>query len=47
MIKKLHESKEGSLALKLIQEFLEFCGLSYTLNVFKKEADLKTFIVRT
>ena len=38
--KSLRDSKDGSLMAELIQEFLEFYRLDYSLAIFKPETNL-------
>ena len=40
--KALRESKQGTLMAELIQEFMEFYRLDYSLAVFKPETNLKS-----
>jgi len=41
LAKKLRENPQSTLAAEIIQEFLEFYRLNYSLAIFAPEANLK------
>jgi len=40
----LRQSKQGVLGAQLIQEFLEFYRLDYSLSIFKPETNLSGYV---
>jgi hypothetical protein len=41
LCQKIYDNKEGKIALEIINEFLEFFKMDYTLSVFTHESNLK------
>lgn len=46
LCQKIYDNENGSLAVEIITEFLQFYKMDYTLNVFPHESNLKEEVTR-